>query len=143
MNRDDLDGDLRERFAHLREDERARAGSFLRVRTRFGQPGKHRSAPSIRVIMTAAAVVAFAVITVTTLGDRRRTASVDPAFMTTRSVLPVGSWDAPTDFLLKTPGAQFLNTLPAIGRTSGWGLTGGDAEGARPIRSDSQGRTSS
>lgn len=143
MNRDDMDGDLRERFARLREDERARAGSYLRVRTRLGRARQHRWTPSIRVIMTAAAVVALAVVTVTTLGDRRETASVAPAFTTTRSVLPVGSWDAPTDFLLNTPGAQLLNTLPSIGRTSGWGFTGLDAEGARPIQTDSQGRTQS
>ena len=143
MNRDDTDGDLRERFARLREDERARAGSYLRVRTRIGRAQQYRWTPSIRVIMTAAAAIALAVVTVTTLGDRRETASVAPAITTPRSVLPVGSWDAPTDFLLNTPGAQLLNTLPSIGRTSGWGFTGLDAEGARPIQTDSQGRTQS
>lgn len=143
MNRDDMDGDLRERFARLREDERARAGSFPRVRARSSGERQRRWTPSIRVAMAAAAVVAFAFVTATSLSDRRGTASVARGSMPALSALPVGSWEAPTDFLLETPGAPLLNTLPSIGRTRGWGLSGGDAEGARPIRTDSQGRTSS
>ncbi|MBC7790041.1 MAG: hypothetical protein H7Z74_08845 [Anaerolineae bacterium] len=142
MNREDMDGDLRERFARLREDERVRAGSFLRVRTRSSRALDRGWTASMRVVMAAAAVIAFAFVTVTRVSDRRGTASVVPGAVTAMSALPIGSWDAPTDFLLKTPGAQLLNTLPSIGRTRGWGLTG-DAEGARPVGPDSQGRTPS
>ena len=141
MNRNDMDGDLRERFARLREYERARAGSFLRVRARSSRE-RHWTL-SLRVVLSAAAVVALAFVTATSLSDRGGSSSLPGSSGNTLAALPVGSWDAPTDFLLETPGTQLLNSMPSIGRTRGWGMPGVDPEGARPIGTDSQGRAPS
>jgi hypothetical protein len=101
----DSDRDLREQFAALREKTGAGAPSFrstLADAARLGRPGIRLRYP-VAVALGAASVAALA-LAVSHFGGRRATL-VD---------LTVVRWRAPTDFLLRTPGAELLRTMPAF-----------------------------
>ena len=104
MNDDDRS--LRELFARLKHEDRARTPSFRtperRVRT--------RSAWVPRVAMAAAIVLVAIVLT--------RPDHPEPSV----SVVDLGAatWRSPTDFLLVTPGSDLMRTVPAFGPPDHW-----------------------
>jgi hypothetical protein len=126
---DDTDRDLRESFAHLREDERPGAGSF-RVPVRAARHAKRPRA--LPLVVSAAAVVLVVVLRVLNGRDDRPLP---------HRVLPLTSWEAPTDFLLETPGRELLRAIPPIGQMRGWELGEPAAEPADTDLSHSE-RTS-
>lgn len=96
------DDDLRERFAALRREESSGSPAF-RSTLAAAQPRPRRQlALAAAVAFVVAAVLIFA------LGIRHRTA-VDLAGVRVH---------APTDFLLRLPGADLLRTVPQLGRVS-------------------------
>jgi hypothetical protein len=99
------DRDLRELFARLREQERARAPSFHATVAALAQRRRLGPKWALRVAAAAAAVV------VITLAYEHRQAAV-------RRERARSGWAAPTDFLLDTPGSRLLRTVPTFGSTS-------------------------
>jgi len=59
------------------------------------------------VVAALAAAAALVLLAVIWGGPSRHQGIVD---------LATARWEAPTDFLLQTPGAQLLRTVPALGR---------------------------
>lgn len=103
------DRDLLERFAALRRDDAAGAPPFDAVRASVvRQP---RARPRVLPLAPAIAVLAAAVLMV--LGVLRMRQPREPlvSLATTR-------WDSPTDFLLRVPGAEYLETVPSF--TTSW-----------------------
>ncbi|HXI62893.1 MAG TPA: hypothetical protein VNH14_00135 [Gemmatimonadales bacterium] len=98
--------ELRERFAALRREESAGAPEFRRMlaaaRTR------PRSGRRDVGFLAAAALVLIAFVAILTVRHEHRT-PVDLAGVRVH---------APTDFLLKLPGAELLRTVPRLGRVS-------------------------
>jgi hypothetical protein len=99
------DGDLRELFARLREEEGARAPSFHVTVAALARRRRLRPRWALRVAAAAAAVV------VITLAYEHRQAVV-------RRERARSGWAAPTDFLLDTPGSRLLRTVPTFGSAS-------------------------
>ena len=98
------ESELRERFAGLRREERAGVPAFRRTVTAA------RARPSRRRLGFAAAAMLALVALVVTLTVRNR--HRDPVDLAGVRV------HAPTDFLLKLPGAELLRTVPRLGRVS-------------------------
>lgn len=97
----DDDRDLREGFARLRDEDRARVPAF-RV-----PPAAPRWTWSPRVVI-AAAIILVALM----LARPDRT----PTSLSSRFVdLRTATWQSPTDFLLVTPGSELLRSVPAVG----------------------------
>lgn len=98
------DNELRERFAGLRREDRAAVPAFRRslaaVRVRPNRRGLGFAA--------AAMLAVVALVVMLTVRTRHRS-PVDIAGVRVR---------APTDFLLKLPGAELLRTVPRLGRVS-------------------------
>lgn len=97
----DDDRDLRERFARLKDEERADVPAF-RV---------PREAPrwtwSPRVVIAAAIIL---IVLVLARPDRA------PTNLSIQVVdLRAATWRSPTDFLLVTPGSELLRSVPAVG----------------------------
>lgn len=103
MTHDLDDGDLRERFRILRDHVERAAPSFQRPAHR---PSRLRKAPT----WAAAAVLATLVIVAVWVAVRSDSPS-------TQSLVALDAtwWVAPTDFLLTTPGADLLRSVPSIG----------------------------
>ena len=103
----DDDRELRELFAQLKEQERARTPSFrapaMRATPRFR--------PMVRVAL-AAAIVVIAVVLARPDETPRTTAQLVD--------LDATSWRSPTDFLLNTPGSELLRSVPAVGLPDDW-----------------------
>jgi hypothetical protein len=118
------DRELRERFARLREEERARAPSFdatlaaaLSRRTPRRTP---RPTWALAGIAVAAAGIVVALLLRSGEQPRYSTPLTRPARVAagahsagTRAV----AWSSPTDFLLKTPGSDLLRTVPTFETT--------------------------
>ncbi len=106
MNDDDRE--LRELFARLKQEDRARTPSFrtpiAREAPRWGRGTR---------VVVAAAVILITLV----LARPDRT----PRNMA-RQVVDLGTaaWRSPTDFLLITPGSQLLRSVPAVGLPDGW-----------------------
>jgi hypothetical protein len=117
--RPDDDQDLREAFAAARRTETASTPSFERVRRgRLTQlPYRPRRWPWAAAWVAAAVVVAIVA---------KRRAEEPPAWLET-----IGQLRSSTDFLLDVNGAEFLRTVPSIGRTEGWFPVSGVSEGQR------------
>lgn len=102
------ESELRRRFAQLREADSDRAPSFAqtygRAHARYGRRPVLRVRP---LVISAAAAVLIAAIWI---GHER---SLSPAAATTE----IGTWRAPTDVLLRTPGSELLGEMPALGRS--------------------------
>lgn len=98
------DHDLRERFARLRREDGAAVPAFRR------SLAAARVGPNRRGFgFAAAAVLALvALVVMLTVRSRHRN-PVDIAGVRVH---------APTDFLLKLPGAELLRTVPRLGRVS-------------------------
>jgi hypothetical protein len=104
----DDDRELRELFARLRQEDRARIPSFRAPATREAP----RWTWSARITV-AAAIVLIALVLARPDRDPRNTSLhvVD---------LGAGAWRSPTDFLLITPGSELLRTVPAVGSPADW-----------------------
>jgi hypothetical protein len=99
----DDDRDLRDLFARLKSDERARIAPFRApIRRATPQP---LWVPRIAV---AAAIVVITLVLVRPDHPRQ-----DVAFEPLD--LRAATWRSPTDFLLVTPGSELLRTVPAVG----------------------------
>jgi hypothetical protein len=101
---DDTDRDLHEVFQVLRRATEAPAfrgtvASLARRRARVAR--LRRSVVGVAVAAAAAALVIFGLIR----PQGRRAVLVD---------LAAAHWEAPTDFLLRTPGAELLRTIPTF-----------------------------
>jgi hypothetical protein len=144
MTNGDRDRDLRDAFARLRAEERARTPAYAAVvaRARLAARPRRRLHALTLASLSGAAVVALA-LTWLALAQpwggpppKSKMASASPASATTR--LPSGAirsgtppplapavmrsvrWEAPTDFLLRTSGGELLRTVPSIGGSAGW-----------------------
>ena len=103
----DGDADLRAAFAALREEDAARVPAFDAVLAGASRSAADRRRPWLLPSLTgtvAAAALVVAVIAVT-----RRPEPPPPP------VASIEQWTAPADFLLETPGRDFLETVPRIG----------------------------
>ena len=107
---DDTDRELRDAFARLRADERPGAGSF-RVPVR----ATRRARPRALVPLLLSSLALVSVVVLRSLGER-----ADQPLP--QRLPPASSWEAPTDFLLETPGRELLRTIPPIGQLRGWEL---------------------
>jgi hypothetical protein len=104
----DVDRELREMFARLRQEDRAHMPSFRAPAAR--EAPRWIWSPRIAV---AAAVVLIALVLARPDRDPRNTSLhvVD---------LGAAAWQSPTDFLLITPGSELLRTVPAVGSPGDW-----------------------
>ena len=141
MMPDEMDRDIRERFARLRGEERASAGAF-RVAAR-GLAGQ-RLSPRRRQYRLGAALAAAAAIVVAVLwlADGQSPATPEAAeraavqdFSVVMGPLSFDdggarrtplqlAWRTPTDALLDTPGRELLRDLPNLDVSSYGTLTG-------------------
>jgi hypothetical protein len=100
------DNELRRRFAQMREAEREGAPGFAQTLGRARARRNARTTWRVRpvVLGAAAAVVVAALWLASSRPDQP--SAVAPA---------IGSWRAPTDALLQTPGSDLLGAMPALG----------------------------
>jgi hypothetical protein len=122
----DGDRELREMFARLKQEDRARVPSF---RTPMAREAP-RSGRAARVAI-AAAIVLIALV----LARPDQTPRTTP-----RQVVDLGAaaWQSPTDFLLITPGSELLRSVPAVGMPDDW--TPFDLPGRSPARESTSSR---
>lgn len=104
----DDDRELRELFSRLKQEDRARVPSY--------RAPVARVAPRWRPVAQLAAAAAIVLIALV-LGRPDRT----PPTMA-RDLVDLGSatWEAPTDFLLITPGSELLRSVPVLGSPDDW-----------------------
>jgi len=98
------DHELRERFAGLRREDGAAVPAFRRSLA-AARVGRNRRGLGI----VAAAILALVALVVMLTMSNRHRPPVDIAGVRIH---------APTDFLLKLPGAELLRTVPRLGRVS-------------------------
>jgi hypothetical protein len=98
------EGDLRRRFARLREADQEQAPSF--AQTYAGARGRRhwRRMPRVGTLVVGAAAVAVAAIW---LGRTPSSTSDVTSTITT--------WRAPTDVFLRIPGSELLGAMPPLG----------------------------
>lgn len=110
-DRDLRDDDLRSRFAALRREEEGRVPQFKTRRS-------NATAPAWR-LGGLVAVTACLVATIVCVSLLQRT---HPQMVRVRNrpAVSLTQWNAPTDFLLETPGRELLRTVPAIGVAYGY-----------------------
>ncbi len=99
------DRDLRERFGALRREDAAEAPPFDALRAAARRRPAERSplvrwAPAMVIVILAVAVA---------LGVLRPRPAKEPLVN-----LASTRWQSPTDFLLRVPGAEYLETLPRL-----------------------------
>ncbi len=101
----DSDHDLRARFQALRRDTELAAPVF--DATMSGVPRRRSRAARARrrVAAIAFGATAAAALLVVLGPHRKATVLVD---------LAAAHWEAPTDFLLRAPGAELLRTVPTF-----------------------------
>ncbi|HEY5609911.1 MAG TPA: hypothetical protein VIL97_01785 [Thermoanaerobaculia bacterium] len=97
------DPSLRSRFAALRDEETA-----LHVPL-FGRLAASRERPVFPLARVVAAIALLFVLGAVVFSARR--GRLDPAPQ--RVAMP--QWDAPTDFLLQTPGIELIRSTPQFG----------------------------
>jgi hypothetical protein len=102
---DAADRNLRDHFAALRREDAAGAPAFATVRS----AALHRPPRGVRLVPLAGAIAVAVVAIVAAVGLLRSRAPREPlvSLSTTR-------WQSPTDFLLRVPGAQYLETVPRL-----------------------------
>jgi hypothetical protein len=102
---DDNDRDLHEAFQTLRRATKAEEfrGTLAGLARRRSRAARLRR--SVLGVAVAAAVVAALVIFGLIRPREQRGALVD---------LATAHWEGPTDFLLRTPGAELLRTIPTF-----------------------------
>ena len=100
------DSELRRRFARMRDADRQRAPSFAQIsesaRTRTRRRATLRGRP-----LVIGAVAAVVIAAVWLAGIYLFSVTVTPA---------IGTWRAPTDVLLRTPGIELLGAMPRSAR---------------------------
>lgn len=103
----DDDRELRELFSRLKREDRTRVPSYRTPVARVAP----RWRPVARLAV-AAAVVLIALV----LGRPDRTPNM------ARQLVDLGAatWEAPTDFLLITPGSELLRSIPTVGSPDDW-----------------------
>ena len=100
------DNELRRSFARMRDADREQAPSFAqtwesaRTRTR-----RHVTLGARPVVIGAAAAVLIVA------GWLEHSRSISPP----AAAPAIGTWRAPTDVLLRTPGIELLGAMPALG----------------------------
>jgi hypothetical protein len=102
---EDDDTDLRDAFAALREADAAQAPPFRVPRAEGRAPRGHRLVPWLGGLLAAAGLAAV-------LLPRARPL---PGPAPTPPAASLERWTAPTDFLLRTPGREILETVPRFG----------------------------
>jgi hypothetical protein len=123
MRDGDDESDLRTAFAALRREDATEAPAFEALVARARPPGGRRGL--VPLLGGLAAVSAIAVVLAVTAG-RRPGPAPSPA-------ASIEQWIAPTDFLLRTPGYEILQTTPRIGAPPVLALAEGAAlSGPRP-----------
>ncbi len=105
MTLDDDETDLRRAFAALRREDEAEAPRFDSVLTAGQASRDRRRLPLLAGSAALMGVIVFVVVAVAV----RRPASTPPR------VAAFEQWTAPTDFLLRTPGRELLETTPRFG----------------------------
>jgi hypothetical protein len=112
MKRDDDDRTVRELFDDLRREEAGASPEFSKVwqaaagRREAGR-GPSRLRPRRWILATACLAVVAIVVSVAYHRSRQQ----DVPDWTLPSL---SSWEAPTDFLLETPGYDLLRTIPDL-----------------------------
>lgn len=113
MTARDDDRDLREQFVRLRDSSAAGASAFGDVIAR-GRARRARSAARWRAGAGGVAVAALALLLWNTRHNRGdgapAVANVSPLAVDLGAV----TWRGPTDFLLDTPGREFLQSVPEL-----------------------------
>jgi hypothetical protein len=99
----DEESDLRERFAHLRAEERAGIPRFE------SEPRGRKRHVAWRMIAVTAALLLVVITTILVRSHPTQFSASDRA-----AVRSVADWHPPTDFLLRTPGSEMLTTTPHI-----------------------------
>lgn len=122
-DRQDDDDALRAAFAALRGADTERAPSFAALLAGDRVAGRRSLAPLLGGALAAAALLASVALGV--FAGRPPTAV--PAG-------DIGGWTAPTDFLLRTPGSEVLDTVPRIGATRDVPTLGGATAGLESER---------
>ena len=97
----DDERDLREAFKELRRATLSRTPAFASLRDRAPAP-RAEQRRRLALVLASLAVVAL-------LWPR-------PAPPPPKPAPSIERWKAPTDFLLHTPGAELLRTVPSLGR---------------------------
>jgi hypothetical protein len=101
------EGELRRSFARMRDADRQRAPSFAQISESARTRTRRRATLRVRpLVIGAAAVVLIAAVWLK--GHER---SLSPSV----TVPAIGTWRAPTDVLLRTPGIEMLGAMPALG----------------------------
>ncbi len=98
--------EIRNRFAQLREIDRAGAPSFVQTYARARSRQSSRVTLRVRPLVIGAA--AGVVIAAVWLANTR-------SFSPSTHTPTIATWRAPTDVLLRTPGSELLGTMPALG----------------------------
>lgn len=112
MTAEDDDRDLREAFSSLRRDQEGRGPGFVELwRAADGRRGASHRRPALPALAAASALAAAALVA---LALRHAGPSATPSAPPGTAAL--SEWTAPTDFLLRTPGREILETLPSLGR---------------------------
>ena len=99
-----IDEDLRRAFEGLRRSDEASAPSFSATLS-----GARNRAPRRRTFLLATAAALVVLVAIAAALLRRSPAS--PRFAET---VAISDWRSPTDFLLQTPGAELLDSLPVL-----------------------------
>jgi hypothetical protein len=102
------DRELREHFAQLKQEDRARVPSFRAPAVK----ATPRWRPVVRVALAAAIVIMAIVLA---RPDQTPRIVAGP-------VVDLGAtaWHSPTDFLLITPGSELLRSVPSVGSPDDW-----------------------
>lgn len=105
MNQEN-DRDLRDRFLPLRQEDAGGAPPLAAVLAAARRMGRAPARPGRWVPVLAVVALAVALLIVSVLGPNgQRQPLVD---------LAAARWQGPTDFLLRVPGAEYLETLPTF-----------------------------
>jgi len=113
------DRDLRELFAELRREDQAQAGEFGILLSRPRRRA-NRIRLSVWAAVAAGLAVTIAVVVMLIPRSGRRNMSGPEISIT--------EWKSSTDFLLRTPGLELLETVPRIGE---WPASTGSKGGGR------------
>jgi hypothetical protein len=105
--RPDDEADLRAAFASMRHEDAARAPTFEAVVTAASRGAAKRRRPWLVPALTGTVAAAALVVAITAVVRRP-----EPRVPAARSI---DEWTAPTDFLLETPGRDFLGSVPRFG----------------------------
>jgi len=113
----DNDGELRKRFAALRNamDDRVPMFTSMRRRLEVHRLARRSTGSRVRLAMAAALILVITAISIA------RLAGPDDATGGTSlsDEILAGTWTAPTDFLLDFPGASYFRSVPRIGTDIG------------------------